>query len=463
MCYSTDTAYENATILTSFKINDSIGALLQSALLLEKVQGSFDTLLIALSENIVDKSLVGKSLVLIGNNDHYILTIVNAVFMGDLYKVIVDNSAGIAIRANDSLKLSSDGPVKDLYGNSPHKNNKPVVLTIREKAPFVTDSWYYDRNADGSIDEIEIVLNKKVDCKLLTAKFDFSKKNSGVLSADKFRYVSGDSLRLLLDIRNAVNGLAIGDGVTSGVLDLTITHSMFPDIPIISLVKDRAAPVLINAKYTEGQWENLSVKNKDTLVVTFSENSIDPASNEPFLFIAADANNSYRLLLQQIGKTANTYSFVVTSVEGNGYPQTGDSVFININGKISDIHQNLQENPLNRRVVFAVVAPPLNITIKTGPSPFNPEKENVKIIVNSGTKSKTEIRMAIVIVIFDGIGNCVFRNEKTVVNEWLCEWNGRNLNGRIVGAGTYIARVSVRNELTGKMISEIKKIAVKRM
>jgi fibro-slime domain-containing protein len=463
MCYSTDTAYDNAHMLTSFKINDSIGPLLQSALLLEKIQGTFDTLLIALSENIADKSLVGKSLVLIGNGDQYTLNIVEAVFMGDLYKVIVDNSAGIAINANDSLKLSSDGPVKDLYGNSPHKHNKPVVLAIREKAPFVTDSWYYDRNADGSIDEIEIVFNKKVDSKLLTANFKFSKKSSGGLTADKFRYASGDSLRLLLDIRSAVNGLAIGELVTSGVLDLTINHTLFPDIPIASSVKDRAAPVLISAKYTEGNWENLSVKNKDTLVITLSENSLDPVSNEPFLFIGTAVNNSYRLLLQQIGKNANTYSFVVTSVEGKGYPQTGDSVFININGKIGDIHQNLQENPLNRRVAFAVVSPPLNITIKTGPSPFNPEKENVKIIVNSGTKSKTEVRMAITISIIDGIGNCVFRDEKTVVDEWLCEWNGRNRNGRIVGAGTYIVHVSVRNESTGKMISEIKKIAVKRI
>lgn len=466
LSYSTDTMYENATMLTSFKINDSIGPLLQSALLLEKIQGNFDTLLIALSENIADKSLIGKSLILISNGDENTLNVISSVFMGDLYKVIIDNSAGIAINANDSLKLSSDGPVRDLYGNSPHKNNKPVVLSIREKAPFVTDSWYYDRDADGNIDEIEIVFNKKVDSKQLTAQFVFSKdtikRTSGVIPADKFRYVSGDSSKLMLDIRSAVNGLSIDDGVTSGVIDLTITHSTFPDIQIWKTVKDRAAPVVINALFTEGRWVE-GVKNKDTLVVTLSESCPDPALNEPFLFTTKDGNNSYRLLLQLTGKTTNTYKFVVTSVEGNGYPQTGDSIYINPNGKISDITQNLQENPLNRRVVFTVVSPPLNITIKTGPSPFNPEYENVKIIINSGAKSKKEIRLAISITIIDRIGNCVFRDKKTVAEQWICEWNGRNLKGRIVGAGTYVARITVRDETNDILISEDKKIAVKRM
>ncbi len=463
LCYSTDTTYENATMLTSFKINDSIGPLLQSALLLEKIEGNFDTLLITLSENIADNSLVGKSLVLIGNNNQYTLNVVSSVFMGDLYKVIVDNSDGITIKTNDSLKLSSDGPVRDLYGNRTHKHNKPVVLTIREKAPIVSGAWYYDRNADGAIDEIEIVFNKKVDSKLLTADFTFSKKKSALLRADKFKYSSGDSLRLLLDIRSAVNGLSIGDGVTSGVLDLTLYHSLFPDILITTPVTDKAAPVLINAKFTEGHWDDLSGKNKDTLEITFSENSIDPAFNEPFLFIAADGNDSYRLLLQQTGKNANTCTFVVTSVEGNGYPQAGDSVFINVDGKIIDIYQNQQDNPLNRRVVLTVVSPPINITIKAGPSPFNPEKENVKIIVNSGAKTKIEVRLTISITIVDGFGNCVFRDEKTITDELKCVWNGRNLNGRIVGAGTYVVYVSVRNESNGKIVAEKKKIAVKRM
>ncbi|HMA64877.1 MAG: hypothetical protein ACM31E_08615, partial [Fibrobacterota bacterium] len=401
--------------------------------------------------------------VLIGNDNQYTLNVVSSVFMGDFYKVIVDNSAGIAIKANDSLKLSSDGPVKDLYGNSPHKNNKPVVLTIREKAPFVTGSWYYDRNADGTIDEIEIVFNKKVDSKLLTADFTFSKKKSVLLKADKFKYSSGDSLQVLLDIRSAVNGLSIGDGVTSGVLDLTLNHSLFPDIPIATPVADRAAPVLINAKFTEAYREKLSDNIPDTLMVTFSENCIDPVFNEPLLFLNSSVNGSYRLLLKQIGKNANTYTFVVTSVEGNGYPRSGDSVFINVDGKISDIHQNLQENSLNRRVLLAVISPDIRIAIKIGPSPFNPDLETIKIVVNSGIKTKTEVRMAITISIIDAIGNCVYKDEKTIVDELKSEWNGRNRNGRIVGAGTYIVYFTVRTESNGKTIFKKEKIAVKRI
>ncbi|NLD94955.1 MAG: fibro-slime domain-containing protein [Fibrobacter sp.] len=463
LCYSTDTAYENATLLTSFKINDSIGPLLQSALLLEKIQGNFDTLLITLSENIADNSLIGKSLVLIGNGNEYTLNVVNSVFMGDLYKVIVDNSAGIAINAGDSLKLNADGPVRDLYGNRPHELNKPVVLTIREKAPIVNGAWYYDRNADGTIDEIEIVFNKKVDSKLLTADFTFSNKKSSLLRADKFKYASGDSLRLLIDIRSAVNGLSISNRVTSGVLDLILYHSLFPDIPITTPVTDKAAPVLIDAKFIEGHWDGLSGKNRDTLIVTFSENSLDPAYNEPFQFVPVDGNDAYRLLVQQTGKNANTFTFVVTSVEGDGYPQTGDSVYISADGTIEDIHQNQQDNPLNRRVALTVVSPPVNITIKAGPSPFNPETEDLKIIVNSGAKTKIEVRLTISITIVDGFGSCVFRDEKTVTDELKCVWNGRNLKGRIVGAGTYVVLVSVRNESNGKIVAERKKIAVKRL
>jgi len=462
LSYSTDTSYENAMMLTPFKINDSIGPVLLSALLLEKIQGNFDTLLITLSENIVDKSLIGKSLVLKANGRQDTLTVVGAEYMGDLYKVIVDNSAGIPINANDSLKLSSAGPVRDLYGNRPHEKNKPVVLAIREKAPIVTGAWYFDRNADGIIDEIEIVCNKKVDTKLLTAQFVYSKKNSGLLSADKFKYTNGDSLKLILDIRSAVNTMSL-ERVTSGVLDLTVIHSMFPDIPITTPVADKASPVLISAKFTEAFREKLSDKNPDTLVVTFSENCIDPAFNEPFLFVNKSVNGSYRLLLQQIGKNSNTYTYVVTSIEGNGYPQTGDSVFINVDGKVSDIHQNLQENLLNRRVVLAVVSPDIRITIKMGPSPFNPELETAKIVVNSGTKTRTEVKMAITISIIDAIGNCVYRDEKTVVDELKSEWNGRNRNGRIVGAGTYIVCFTVRTESNGKTILEKKKIAVKRV
>lgn len=124
--------------VTSFRLVDSVGALLDSAMVLERFDPGPDTLYLAFSELIAPGTLGGGSLVLIkrGTRDSIPLTILNAgatATGGYYYEVSVADLSANAPAAGDSLKLNSSGPLTDAFGNRANPLNRPVYLRLKAK------------------------------------------------------------------------------------------------------------------------------------------------------------------------------------------------------------------------------------------------------------------------------------------------------------------------------------------
>ena len=87
----------------------------------------------------------------------------------------------------------------------------------------------------------------------------------------------------------------------------------------------------------------------------------------------------------------------------------------------------------------------MNISVKVGPNPFNPQTP-VVISVNPSINIPGLVNISAQITIYDPIGNVVFkdgpRQNPSGQTKVEFTWNGANAHGRIVGAGTYLALVT---------------------
>ncbi len=109
---------------------DSVGPLVDSAIVWEKYGSGPDTLLVFFSEAIPQSSLSGASLVLIkqGTRDSIPFSIRSVDTASGGYKVVVEDLGSQSPVSGDSLKLNAQGPISDVYGNLPNPLNRPVVL-----------------------------------------------------------------------------------------------------------------------------------------------------------------------------------------------------------------------------------------------------------------------------------------------------------------------------------------------
>lgn len=123
--------------VTPMTLTDSVGPLLDSAMVREKIEPGNDTLYLSFSEPIAPASLSGASLILIkaGTPPATIpLTILSMQATpggGYAYRVEIGDMGPSAPVAGDSLKLNPAGPIADAHGIKPHPLNRPVYLRIK--------------------------------------------------------------------------------------------------------------------------------------------------------------------------------------------------------------------------------------------------------------------------------------------------------------------------------------------
>jgi hypothetical protein len=123
--------------VTPMSLLDSVGPLLDSAMVREKIEPGTDTLFLAFSEPIAPASLAGASLILIkagtpsASMPLSITAMQAAPAGGYAYRVTVADLGALAPVAGDSLKLNSAGPLVDAHGNKAHALNRPVYLRIK--------------------------------------------------------------------------------------------------------------------------------------------------------------------------------------------------------------------------------------------------------------------------------------------------------------------------------------------
>jgi hypothetical protein len=459
--YTTDTSYAKPFAAIRFRISDSIGALITEASWFEPSNSDPDTFLLLFSEPVDNSLLIGNSVQLVNRDTILSLEVLHHELKGNEVKIITKN-IGYNVGYGDSLRFNPEGPVRDKHGNKPHPKNLPAAIKIHEKPPQIIHSFYQDINADGTIDRVVVEFDKSVVIADLEGKFDIEKIQTSPVNDNNISYFEKNRSKVIFDLKNSTPKEM--DGITSGIMKARITCKKFPEAEISDIVRDSAAPVLIKAYFSEGINEIGTSGVPDTLRVTFSESVKPVNATAPFIFKEHRKDlDPYSLSLENLHDENNTFTFLVTEINGSGYPSASDSVYIDPVKDIEDEkHGNKQLNPLNRRVLLKVRPITLKLRITAGPSPFDPESETFKIIVIPTIRTRTKITIQINIFIFDAVGNFLFSEFRESTNQISFAWNGRNQNERIIGSGPYLLLVKAVNKNSSETVTYKRIFTVKR-
>jgi len=114
---------------------DSVGPLLDSGVVLEKLNPGQDTLFIGFNEKINGATLLGQSLQLIKPGAApIVLSILSAdEIAGKGWRVTLADLGAQAPAGGDSLKINAAGPLTDAVGNHAHPLNRPIALKLKNK------------------------------------------------------------------------------------------------------------------------------------------------------------------------------------------------------------------------------------------------------------------------------------------------------------------------------------------
>ena len=471
---------------SAFAIKERVGPLAMTAQVVERIPAGpgIDTLFVSFSEPLDANSLAGNSLIVIHNGAPSLLTVQSATYLdGNRFRFVVSSTA-IGPVAGDSLRIQPGGPLKDALGNYAHPLNRPVIITLKPIPASITYGYYVDNNAqnraDGVVDSVVIAFNKKVTLSDLIVSLDWG----GTIRADSvdaslIRFIAGDSV-VEISVLGQFKNLAAGDVKTSGAMNATVFYKSIPGEPVKGAIADRAAPVAADsAIYSPG----ITVGDVyiDTLYVTFSEQITPPAINDPFNLQTADGSTNYTILFNSVDPLVNsrtdgdkfTYRFLVTSIQGVTFPKTGDLLWIKSSAAIADMAGTIQTKDDNRKVKVHVNPLPFswNVTPTITKNPFTPPADSfslrfrIKItrIIMAGN-----VNLSAWGKIYDALGNCVHvwneqkfqatHSQDVYLN---LSWDGRNLNGRLVGSGVYQAVFTFNQD--GQITSNQRiKIGVKR-
>lgn len=460
----------------SFTIADKVGPLITAAELIERLQqGQADTMNLTFSEFVNTQSIKGDAFAIVRNGIK--LNVLNVVQVSNsMIRVVIANKGeDVSPHAGDSIKIfvASDGSslVVDGENNKAHPDNRPVKITLKEIAPSITDAYYLDVNADGTVDRVILTFNKKIRRDDLSFSVNFRGTLIDTLTSARTSYFQNDSTKIALDL----NGVLKADlnGFTDGAMFVVAIDSRFKGTLITRSVADKAAPVIKKADYYQGRLLGDKSQMYDTLMVVFTENVSDEnlRTDKPFELFATVNGEVFTLTLEKLSIINNQYRFKVKSINQNiPWVSTGDSIHIltdGVSSAFADLGKNYQINSSNRRTVIIVHEIPVGLDIKMGPNPFVPVNgAEVKFTVKPVVMRQQEVHVRTSVTILDYLGNCVFTAADSVTKDLTLEikWNGRNKMGRLVGSGTYAVFIKA-TDLTreGRIIPPVvKKLAVRR-
>ncbi|KMQ52816.1 hypothetical protein CHISP_0037 [Chitinispirillum alkaliphilum] len=436
-----------------FTVIDSVGPLISTGLVSEKFRPGVDTLLLTFSEPVVRESLIGQTLFLRkqGAQTEIPLTVMQAIRLGDLYKLIIPDMGENAPRKGDFLRFHPRGGVFDARdGAGVHSSNRPVQLRLRPIPPEIDSAFYYDTNADGEVDRVVVWFNKEVVPRNVRAVFGWRESRTDTLFGDVS--LSGDNNSASFDVRGV-----FGDetaNLTSGRMYVSLTHSDYdPEFGISqSGISDRAAPVLTAASYLPGRVLENGRIAEDTLIVTFTEDIQETSlPSDPFRFIrhTNSVMQEYSLNLRYYKRDGLRYYFVVEPVNpGDITPHTGDSIYIAYNAGLADRLGNIQDNPGNRRVLLQSEEAEINWSFVIGPNPCSKTTYCNEMFIRIDSDRPgvgDDVHLKLDLAIYDRLGNVVYRDEVYGIRPGFQKsvWNLRNMNQRSVSTGTYLLIVTV--------------------
>ena len=471
-----------------FSPADSVGPLIAGAMLIERLTSGDDTLVIDFTEQVDFETVRGGSLTLLKKDGNGKITEVPLTVSttypdtnGHSIAAIVPFTGGLlSPEAGDSLRIRSDGPVTDNFGNRAHPLNRPVVLTTRRSAPDILHAVYEDRNADGMVDTVRIVFNKTVALDSVKIRIEWN-GSSETASLQQYRRVGTGSSVDTIDV--CIATLFAADVLkdrTSGSMYIAVQfgdHTM--DTAKKGIAGDGAAPVLTAVRYHFGEYLNEAFSAPDTVYVKFSELlKRTPQSARPLLFQRTDGEdyiislkNPATVSLETAGNTGRElyYRFLVAQRSDDVIPAAGDLSWINtdIGDDIIDMSENIQTDDMNRRVPLHITYPQISLDIRVGPNPFIPVEELVTIFIKPNGNVAAAAEYRVCAFFYDKIGNIVKRFPEDMMKTETFEtqvnklngkvvrdgatfylvtkessriwWDGTNRNGRLVANGTYLA------------------------
>ena len=440
--------------IIKFTIADSVGPLLMSAVVVERIvpEGN-DTLYISFSETVNFELIRGQTLTLLKNGVPVILNVLEAVPLGEVTRIVVENAGANSPAYGDSLKILASGTIRDQFSNAAHEDNRPVFIDISYIPASIVSSWYEDTDANGIVDLVSVKFDKKVtinDIRMVCLWVDPTNRTDTLMGAD-LQYDPADSTIVKANVAGKFTNASHVVNKTSGGMDLIVKYASYPDVEKKDNVLDKAAPVLTSASYYPGVAMSDQVSAPDTLKVTFSEQVFSSTFQKvPYLFLNIATGEGYSLSLDSLSYGGDRCAYLVDP--NQFFPNSGDSVNINFSGSgLVDRDGNIQDNPANKRVALKMFPVPYTLDIKVGPNPFNPGiGQEVVIQIKPQTKMVEYIQIEATITIFDQLGNKVFHMSRSHTDGGPVSltpgaleftWSGHNLKGRKVGSGMYLAHI----------------------
>jgi len=447
-------------------ISDGIGPAISEVILSEEVNGKSDTLFLKFPERIILSTLKGKTVQLIkketGDTVYLDLIVLQGQLLDSIAKVVTTVSENNRPQQGDYLRLvpgKAGGTVSDYHGNLSHLKNRAVP--IKAKPPMINLAWYKDGDGDGVVDAVYMKFLREVEPEDIL----FSLNWSGVIRLEKitsehFSY-NKDNFTLKVNLPDSFKTDA---GVkTSTNMSAVISFKSYPELIRNCVVFDSAAPVIVSATITPGEYTD-GEATRDVLSVYFSEDVEFDREKNPFLFIRK-RDTEYKIEdLKVLDTRGDLVTFTFTTVSGVVYPENNDSIWINPDSKVRDENNTLQNQKSNRRAPLVVKNPKGKWNVKIGPNPFNPDSVNgIRFYVAQESKHKAKsVVKNINVIIYDVMGNVVFQCNKYTEddNGYLVLWNGYNRKNRKVSKGSYSAVIVVEDD-DGKNVFK-KLIGVKR-
>jgi len=457
---------QGVTKVTPFTLYDSTGPVISADVILhEKIGSGDDTITVAFSESVNLDMNVSGVMLLLHNGQENKVTVAGIIEQTDnTMKMVVSCAGGIS--DGDSLFINSSGTLTDMANNHAHMNNPKRPISIREAPPTLV-SAYYTADKNGCLDKVVVKFVKKINSGDLSVTLKWADDKDVDIDKSKISQVNDTIVQI--DIRGLLTGSKV---VTSGSMKITAKHAKFSDNIMKTSVFDMAAPVIMSAVLRPSS-EKTNGNYIDTLTVVFSEEIENINAEKPFTFMNMPSGASYSMILENSFSATGDASrqiFYVSSYEGVEFPDKSDSIRIDVAEKVIDRNGNAQKYEDNRYAPMTSMQIPFTVSVKSGPNPFTPTVDNDNIRSYSDaadaadegkgimilftpdtTRIKSEVNLGgtIDVTIFDAFGNIV-RKEKCLSDENKSNvyffWDGRNRNGRIVGAGTYVVDVKIKNE-----------------
>ena len=421
------------------------------------------------------QSLKGNSILISsteGGDGETELTVTEAVYVGGVYTLTLALTDilrdGFWIRLNPQ---HSGMAITDNGGNTVHPENRRVQILQQETPPSIVSAYYTSADNTGVIDAVYITFDKGLTSADIPAwfsggSFSFTWGGTGVFSvnADNIDRITvvppgTNTIRVSLtqlEIERMTAG-ASGNIRTGGTIEITVKFNPGKgwknkdgtDEWGITGV-DKARPVLVRAVLQIGSMDESGAEQPDTLILTFSENTMDVNSLSTASPVGVFGGAWYLAAVKGTPVRASPSglyyeaAYVVESIKrpDGSDPRNGDLVKINELSGIADEGGNAQDKADNHPVPLDIKPGKPNWNTKVKNNPFRDS-----VVVETTPRAKGIVGLDVVaqIKLYDNMGKMVV--DTLVSNKpgaggddnavkWV--WKGRNKSGRYVGTGTYL-------------------------